>query len=160
MVEQLEQSLDTSQIKSWRSIITLIIFVITSKCQQIQNKLISNGCCHADIIVLFPFSVPIFVPRPLWNGIIYILTTFRIIPSRKTTNSDQDGKPKFWVRTEFPMNFLTAPLIADLFLLAISAIGRSEIRSGTQVGCMSNLQVFAKLLFAFQAPWGPIISPH
>lgn len=29
------------------------------------------------------------------------------------------------------MNFVTAPLIADLFLLAISAIGREEVRGGT-----------------------------
>ncbi len=29
------------------------------------------------------------------------------------------------------MNFVTAPLIADLFLLAISAIGRKEVRGGT-----------------------------
>lgn len=29
------------------------------------------------------------------------------------------------------MNFVTAPLIADLFLLAISAIGRDEVRGGT-----------------------------
>ena len=29
------------------------------------------------------------------------------------------------------MNFVTAPLIADLFLLAISAIGREEVRAGT-----------------------------
>lgn len=29
------------------------------------------------------------------------------------------------------MNFVTAPLIADLFLLAISAIGRAEVKAGT-----------------------------
>lgn len=29
------------------------------------------------------------------------------------------------------MNFLTAPLIADIFLLAISAIGRTEVHDGT-----------------------------
>jgi Na+/H+ antiporter NhaD/arsenite permease-like protein len=29
------------------------------------------------------------------------------------------------------MNFVTAPLIADLFLLAISAIGRNEVKGGT-----------------------------
>lgn len=31
----------------------------------------------------------------------------------------------------FPVNFITAPLIADLFLLAISAIGRKEVHDGT-----------------------------
>jgi hypothetical protein len=29
------------------------------------------------------------------------------------------------------MNFVTAPLIADLFLLAILAIGRQEVHDGT-----------------------------
>jgi hypothetical protein len=28
------EDLDTSKIKNWRSIITLIVFVITSKCEQ------------------------------------------------------------------------------------------------------------------------------
>lgn len=36
-----------------------------------------------------------------------------------------------FTRLRFPMNFITAPLIADLFLLAILAIGREEVRSGT-----------------------------
>lgn len=36
-----------------------------------------------------------------------------------------------FVQLDFPMNFVTAPLIADLFLLAISAIGRQEVHDGT-----------------------------
>jgi Na+/H+ antiporter NhaD/arsenite permease-like protein len=36
-----------------------------------------------------------------------------------------------FVRTSFPVNFVTAPLAADLFLLAILAIGRQEVRGGT-----------------------------
>jgi len=35
------------------------------------------------------------------------------------------------VRFNFPVNLITAPLIADLFLLAISAIGRKEVHDGT-----------------------------
>ena len=35
------------------------------------------------------------------------------------------------MRLNFPMNFITAPLIADLFLLAILAIGRTEVHDGT-----------------------------
>jgi Na+/H+ antiporter NhaD/arsenite permease-like protein len=35
------------------------------------------------------------------------------------------------VRLNFPMNFVTAPLIADLFLLAILAIGSTEVHDGT-----------------------------
>jgi Na+/H+ antiporter NhaD/arsenite permease-like protein len=36
-----------------------------------------------------------------------------------------------FVRLNFPMNFVTAPVIADLFLLAILAIGRKEVHDGT-----------------------------
>jgi Na+/H+ antiporter NhaD/arsenite permease-like protein len=35
------------------------------------------------------------------------------------------------VKFRFPLNFITAPLIADLFLLAIKAIGRQEVHDGT-----------------------------
>ena len=35
------------------------------------------------------------------------------------------------MRLDFPMNFITVPLIADLFLLAISAIGLQEVHDGT-----------------------------
>lgn len=31
----------------------------------------------------------------------------------------------------FPLNFITAPIIADLLLLAVSAIGRKEVKDGT-----------------------------
>ncbi|KAG7119189.1 hypothetical protein HYQ46_010976 [Verticillium longisporum] len=35
------------------------------------------------------------------------------------------------VKVRFPMNFVTAPIMADLFLLAIGAIGGKEVRQGT-----------------------------
>lgn len=35
------------------------------------------------------------------------------------------------MKLNFPLNFVTAPLIADLFLLAILAIGRQEVHDGT-----------------------------
>jgi Na+/H+ antiporter NhaD/arsenite permease-like protein len=41
------------------------------------------------------------------------------------------GKATGFVRFRFPMNFLTAPLVADLFLLAILAIGSKEVYGGT-----------------------------
>lgn len=44
---------------------------------------------------------------------------------------DDNGKPDRYVRLNLPLNYVTAPLIANLFLLAISAIGRREIRNGT-----------------------------
>lgn len=45
--------------------------------------------------------------------------------------SQPDKKPSSFVRLSVPLNFVTAPLIADLFLLAILAIGRQEVHDGT-----------------------------
>ncbi|PTB68112.1 hypothetical protein BBK36DRAFT_1114149 [Trichoderma citrinoviride] len=114
-------SLSTSQIKDWRSIITLIVFVLT------------------NINVLCPFHIPIFVPRKLWDLFLDTLGALRIIPKRQfrspplvqDDDNNNNGKTKPWVRLNFPMNFVTAPLIADLFLLAIRAVGRQEVHDGT-----------------------------
>ncbi|KAH8807501.1 putative arsenite efflux transporter ArsB-like protein [Xylogone sp. PMI_703] len=113
------ESLDTSKIRDWRSIVTLLVFILT------------------NITVLFPFYIPIYVPRPLVNAILDALSKIRIIPPREALGQhdeqgDQNnGKIKPFVRLNFPMNFVTAPLIADLFLLAILAIGRQEVHDGT-----------------------------
>ncbi|KAK2762876.1 hypothetical protein FQN54_001051 [Arachnomyces sp. PD_36] len=106
--------LDIGQIKTWRSIVTLIAFVF------------------ANIVVLFPFHIPILVPRSLSNAVLDTLSYLRVIPPRdKSQHQREDVKLKPFVRLNFPMNFITAPLIADLFLLAISAIGRKEVHDGT-----------------------------
>ncbi|KAJ4203466.1 hypothetical protein NW759_015142 [Fusarium solani] len=121
---------DTSTIGQWRSIVTLIAFVI------------------ANIIVLFPFHVPLYVPKPVVKFFVGSLVRLRIIPSRLRheiledathlgeSNNEIEGAnkkrvSKHSVRFDFPFNFITAPLIADLFLLAISAIGRREVHDGT-----------------------------
>lgn len=64
--------------------------------------------------------------------------------SRQGTN---DPKASFWVPLRFPLNFITAPLIADLFLLAISAIGREEVHDGT-IGA-SNISPIEIMAFFF-----------
>ncbi|RYP72540.1 hypothetical protein DL771_004180 [Monosporascus sp. 5C6A] len=110
-----------SQINNWRSIVTLIVFVIT------------------NIIVISNFHIPIYVPLPLYNGILATLSTLRVIPPRRrhdaeaidTGSNNGGGWRRQFVRLRFPMNMVTAPLIADLFLLAIMAIGREEVRDGT-----------------------------
>jgi hypothetical protein len=92
---------------------------------------------HTDIVVLFPFHIPFYLPRPLTNMMLDALSALRIISPTQTPliiendSDNHNGKPKFWVKLEFPMNFVTAPLIADLFLLAILAIGRQEVHDGT-----------------------------
>ncbi|KAJ5584896.1 uncharacterized protein N7459_004696 [Penicillium hispanicum] len=104
--------LDTSQIKHWRSIITLIVFVLT------------------NIVVLFPFHVRIYIPRWLSNKARDSLGALRIIPRGKIRPPYTEDQSLF-VPLKIPFNFVTAPLIADLFLLAILAIGRQEVRDGT-----------------------------
>lgn len=96
----------------------------------------------ADINVLFPFHIPIYIPRKLSNAFLDALGALRVIPRTRDRfrhgveeddddDDDNNGKLKPWVRLNFPMNFVTAPLIADLFLLAILAIGRQEVHDGT-----------------------------
>ncbi|TVY41180.1 hypothetical protein LOCC1_G005975 [Lachnellula occidentalis] len=110
-------NLDTGQIKTWRSIITLVVFFFT------------------NIVVLFPFHIPVYIPRPFSNAVLDILSALRIISPRSQPFEhdfdDNNGKLKPFIRVNFPMNFVTAPLIADLFLLAILAIGRDEVHDGT-----------------------------
>ncbi|KAL6230320.1 hypothetical protein BDW75DRAFT_223071 [Aspergillus navahoensis] len=100
--------LDTDRIKDWRSIITLIVFVL------------------ANIIVLFPFHIPVYIPRAFANVVLRALCSLRVIEPRQ-----YDRSVGRFVRVNFPFNFVTAPLIADLFLLAILAIGRKEVHDGT-----------------------------
>lgn len=132
--------LNTEQIKEWRSIVTLIVFVLTSKPlffyfllsfhfpPPSKSRLASTPLTSTDINVLFPWHIPIPVPRPLHNGIHHGLSAIRVIPPKKKSLHDAD-KAVVWFG--FPMNFVTAPLIADLFLLIIQAIGREEVRGGT-----------------------------
>ncbi|KAL2161871.1 hypothetical protein VTH06DRAFT_7655 [Thermothelomyces fergusii] len=113
---------DYDQIKSWRSIVTLVVFIL------------------ANIVVLFPFHIPLYIPRKIFNVVWDGLSALRIISPRDTNDDDEKtqrsrhgaGKTDAsFVRFNFPMNMVTAPLIADLFLLAILAIGRKEVKEGT-----------------------------
>jgi len=88
--------------------------------------------------VLFPFHIPVPVPRRLADAFVDTIIAWRIIPPRSDTsehvevedeNDRAAHKRLLWL--SFPMNFITAPLIADLFLLAILAIGRDEVYDGT-----------------------------
>ncbi|PSN59384.1 hypothetical protein BS50DRAFT_565556 [Corynespora cassiicola Philippines] len=115
---------DTSKIREWRSIVTLVVFVIT------------------NLVVLFPFQVPLYAPRILHNGFINLLVSLRIIPRKRSTTQDPTST---FVRYDFPLNFITAPLIADLFLLAILAIGRQEVHDGTLGG--NNIEPLDIMLF-------------
>ncbi|THH18685.1 hypothetical protein EW146_g2356 [Bondarzewia mesenterica] len=71
-----------------------------------------------DITIIFPFHISI--PRLLILLAHNVLVKCRILPP-----STGPPRPK-----SIPFNFLTIPLIAVLFLLAVKAIDRTEIRRG------------------------------
>lgn len=76
-----------------------------------------------------------------------VLGVFKIIAPRqqRSEHDDRNSKLKSFVRLRFHLNFITAPLIADLFLLAIKAIGRQEVHDGT-VGA-NNISPIDIMLF-------------
>jgi hypothetical protein len=134
--------LDVSKINEWRSIVTLIVFVFTSKCAlaETNGSFGVNQRIGTGLNVLFPFHIPIYIPRQLSDAVLDVLSAFRVIsPRQKRSDEDRNGKVKAFVRLNFPMNFVTAPLIADLFLLAISAAVRSgPIISPQSTSCYSS----------------------
>ncbi|KAI0112538.1 hypothetical protein GGR51DRAFT_44864 [Nemania sp. FL0031] len=155
-------STDTTQINHWRSIFTLVVFVI------------------ANITVLFPSHIHIPVPIILYGAFIRSLVRLRVIPARehydrrahydrRKTNlssisengsdgSDGNRVKRYVARVKeflenslvwfrFPVNFVTGPLIAVLFLLAIGAIGREEVAGG--IAGSDNIVPYDILLFFF-----------
>jgi Na+/H+ antiporter NhaD/arsenite permease-like protein len=134
------ENLDISQVKNWRSIITLIVFVLTSEYRTgllKSHALRLTSSLSIDIIVLFPHSrLPIYIPRILSNAVLHTLHEYRVIPRvqpapQQEPKADQNGKNTRFVVLLLPLNSVTAPLIADLFLLAILSIGRQEVHDGT-----------------------------
>ncbi|KAF2622994.1 hypothetical protein BU25DRAFT_199870 [Macroventuria anomochaeta] len=120
--------ISTGKIREWRSIITLIVFVLT------------------NINVLFSFHIPLYAPRILWTGWLKTLSALRIISPPQNDVFSRRAGPGALVRFNFPMNFVTSPLIADLFLLAITAIGREEVYGGT-IGANSIVPYDIMLFF-------------
>ena len=69
---------------------------------------------------MFPFSIPF--PTHIVRPIRAFLVFARVLPQLV----DRTKVPKI----AFRFNFVTAPLISVLFLLAIGAIGREEVKNG------------------------------
>ncbi|KAF3048994.1 hypothetical protein E8E11_009917 [Didymella keratinophila] len=120
--------ISTGKIREWRSIITLIVFVLT------------------NINVLFAFHIPLYLPRVIWTTWLKTLSALRIIDPPSNDDLSRREGPSPFVRFNFPMNFVTSPLIADLFLLAITAIGRAEVYGGT-IGANSIVPYDIMLFF-------------
>lgn len=76
----------------------------------------------------------------VWNLAADALSWLRVIPPRCEKHvtvrerdsglGPEDGNSRF-IRVRFHLNFVTAPLAADLLLLALGAIGRREVHDGT-----------------------------
>jgi len=89
-----------------------------------------------DLTVVFPFYIPVYVPRAFWNFLWDALSALRVISPRgsrprHSSVKSKNGRVSSFLRLRFPMNRLTGPLITVLFLLATLAIGREEVRGGT-----------------------------
>lgn len=98
------------------------------------------------------------MPTALVQGIRSTLCRLRVIPppnnsrqhsshdlAAQKTTAPRQAASSACTRLRFPINFLTAPLIADLFLLIISAIGREEVYGGT-IGA-NNIQPIDIMVF-------------
>ncbi|KAK6853852.1 arsenite efflux transporter ArsB-like protein [Apiospora arundinis] len=101
---------DISQISGWRSIITLVVFVVTN-------------------IILF----------------LGALSKLRIIPPRDHAGRSKDDGRGHWVKLRLSISTITAPVYACLFLLAILAIGRTEVYDGT-IGS-DNIEPYDVMIF-------------
>ncbi|KAK8060744.1 hypothetical protein PG996_010674 [Apiospora saccharicola] len=128
---------DISQISGWRSIITLVVFVITSKSPPLLSR---------HVIVSFPFHIPIPVPRILWEGFLTGLSKLRLIPPRDHAKEGSKGEVRgHWETLRLSISTITAPVYACLFLLAILAIGRTEVYDGT-IGS-DNIEPYDVMIF-------------
>lgn len=114
---------DLNALANWRSILTLVTFLIASKLRDgsILERRLDLMLISSDLVIIFPFRVPVFVYRPL-------LVAARISPDE--ISSGLAGRRSF-VRIRVPIDLNTAPLIGVLFLLSTTAIGRKEVREGT-----------------------------
>ncbi|KAH6695416.1 hypothetical protein F5X68DRAFT_163655 [Plectosphaerella plurivora] len=108
-----DSSLEAGDIREWRSIVTLIIFVLT------------------NLVVLFHFSIPLPVPAPIEHALHDLLVALRVVGPRSKPPLGDIRRSHGFITHSFPLNLVTAPIAACLFLLAIGAIGREEVRAGT-----------------------------
>lgn len=109
------EDLETANIKDWRSIVTLIVFIIT------------------NAVVLFPFDLPIYIPQAWSKSVLKGLAACHLIPHSLNLDPDayEENTQSRSTIFRIPVSFSTAPLFAVLVLLVIMAIGRQEVYDGT-----------------------------
>jgi len=122
-----------TQIGTWKSIITLTLFLSTSQSliPTDYNKFLVaySSLALVDLIVVFPFSIPIYVPFPILTYIRAKLVKIRILSSRFESYYDEFGQARRPL-LRLPINLVTMPLLSVLLLLCLSAIGRSDVHDG------------------------------
>ncbi|KND94589.1 hypothetical protein TOPH_00819 [Tolypocladium ophioglossoides CBS 100239] len=144
-----ESALDTvNLISHWRSIITLVVYVLISEYSRARLATCRRG---ARQLTPWQTSTSSSLSRPHLHPagageclLLDALSALPVIPTRRDrfqhgveddhdddNDNNNNGKLEPWVRLNFPMNVVTVPLMVDLFLLAILAIGRSEVHVGT-----------------------------
>ncbi|KAK8052416.1 hypothetical protein PG993_003801 [Apiospora rasikravindrae] len=99
----------------------------------------------SDVIVSFPFHIPIPVPRVLWEGFLSVLSKLRLIPPRDHAKRSKGEARGHWMTLRLSISTITAPVYACLFLLAILAIGRTEVYDGT-IGS-DNIEPYDVMIF-------------
>ncbi|KAH6669192.1 hypothetical protein F5X68DRAFT_225104 [Plectosphaerella plurivora] len=141
--------IETEGIREWRAIVTLVVFVLTNINVlwpwHIRLYVPVTWC---DALVDLSARLRISAPRETEDASRLLNTrtrdsghdVFHLEQAMSTPPVATDENPRQPDPTKapkprfrkflFPMNYITAPIIADIFLLAIGAIGGKEVRQG------------------------------
>ncbi|PNY23830.1 Uncharacterized protein TCAP_06227 [Tolypocladium capitatum] len=99
------------------------------------NNIVFAVFILANIIAAVPFRFPILIPRKLSNAFLIVLRALRVMPPKRDDDDDNNGNgngnvESSWVRLNLPMNIVTAPLGANILLLAVRAIDKQDVLLG------------------------------
>jgi Na+/H+ antiporter NhaD/arsenite permease-like protein len=86
-----------------------------------------TGLTFIDLPILHPFSLPVYIPHWVAESLFYILSVLRILSWQREGGA---AKRSRFTRYTVPVNYVTAPLAAVLFLLAATVIGKHELMLG------------------------------
>lgn len=123
-----------SNVRNFKSITTLIVFIFTS-----LVKILSWVHLHllrllSDVVVVFPFHLPIPIPHSWRRRARKLLVNMRILSASHSAGAGAASSlitdPVKTKPLRFPINPATAPVISVLFLLACTAIHRKEVHDG------------------------------
>jgi hypothetical protein len=97
----------------------------------------------ADLLIVFPLRLPLWIPRVALDAGEQALMYFRIFLSRSTDSDIEELRhhrnwaTRLFRRIRLPLGYVTGPIAASILLLAIGAIGRQEVYKGT-IGTFRN----------------------